>query len=335
MKAIQQNKSQPGFTIVELLIVIVIIGILATITIVAFNGIQNRARASEASSALSQAVKKIKVWQVDNSDQTPIDLATAGVTNSTSVTYQYKPGTNGSYCITATSGSVSYKVTESTQPNSGGCAGHGTGGVEPITNLATGGRGTAFQHTAGTFGFRSDRYTADQDYSLLTGISTPVPDLSTAVRTTWKTTATDSRGFQIGQNTDITITSGYPIAANKTYMVSVYGRGNFSSNMAAMLMCRLRDSSGATLATLLNNIVITSSWQRYSLQLNTPSNTSTLVCRLTLSGTSPAVTIGNSLDATGLMLTEGSSLYNYADGNSQGWDWNSAPNNSTSSGSPL
>ena len=38
-----------GFTIVELLIVIVVIAILAAITIVAFNGIQERARASAVS----------------------------------------------------------------------------------------------------------------------------------------------------------------------------------------------------------------------------------------------------------------------------------------------
>ena len=34
------SKSKSGFTIVELLIVIVVIGILAAITIVAYNGIQ-------------------------------------------------------------------------------------------------------------------------------------------------------------------------------------------------------------------------------------------------------------------------------------------------------
>ena len=37
------NQKQSGFTIVELLIVIVVIGILAAITIVAYNGIQTRA----------------------------------------------------------------------------------------------------------------------------------------------------------------------------------------------------------------------------------------------------------------------------------------------------
>lgn len=51
-----QLKSK-GFTIVELLIVIVVIGILASITIVAFNGVQNRAKSTTASS-LAQSVRK-------------------------------------------------------------------------------------------------------------------------------------------------------------------------------------------------------------------------------------------------------------------------------------
>jgi len=39
---------QQGFTIVELLIVIVVIGILAAITIVSFNGVQDRAKTTQA-----------------------------------------------------------------------------------------------------------------------------------------------------------------------------------------------------------------------------------------------------------------------------------------------
>lgn len=52
-------KRQTGFTIVELLIVIVIIGILATITIIAYNGIQSRARVSSVQSTLESVNKTI------------------------------------------------------------------------------------------------------------------------------------------------------------------------------------------------------------------------------------------------------------------------------------
>lgn len=48
-----------GFTIVELLIVVVIIAVLAAITIVSYNGIQTRARASKMNSDIAQLNKAI------------------------------------------------------------------------------------------------------------------------------------------------------------------------------------------------------------------------------------------------------------------------------------
>lgn len=59
-------KNHSGFTIVELLIVIVVIGILAAITIVAFNGVQQRANNSKTSSALSTWMKTLNLYKVDN-----------------------------------------------------------------------------------------------------------------------------------------------------------------------------------------------------------------------------------------------------------------------------
>lgn len=55
-----------GFTIVELLIVIVVIGILAAITIVAYNGIQARANDSKTRSIARQIETGIKMWHADN-----------------------------------------------------------------------------------------------------------------------------------------------------------------------------------------------------------------------------------------------------------------------------
>jgi prepilin-type N-terminal cleavage/methylation domain-containing protein len=52
-----------GFTIIELLIVIVVIGVLAAITIVAFNGIQNRARDTQRLSDVKAIVKALESYK--------------------------------------------------------------------------------------------------------------------------------------------------------------------------------------------------------------------------------------------------------------------------------
>lgn len=55
-----------GFTIVELLIVIVVIGILAAVTIVAYNGIQKRARDAARTGDISSLMKAIEIYKADN-----------------------------------------------------------------------------------------------------------------------------------------------------------------------------------------------------------------------------------------------------------------------------
>ncbi len=60
------RQKQTGFTIVELLIVIVVIGILAAITIVAYNGIQNRANDTAIQSDLQNISKKLELYKADN-----------------------------------------------------------------------------------------------------------------------------------------------------------------------------------------------------------------------------------------------------------------------------
>ncbi len=55
-----------GFTIVELLIVIVVIAILAAITIVSYNGIQQQATNTKTTSALASWMKILNMYKVEN-----------------------------------------------------------------------------------------------------------------------------------------------------------------------------------------------------------------------------------------------------------------------------
>lgn len=57
---------QKGFTIVELLIVIVVIGILAAITIVAYNSIQDRANDSRRLSDAQSIIKSLQAYKALN-----------------------------------------------------------------------------------------------------------------------------------------------------------------------------------------------------------------------------------------------------------------------------
>ena len=76
------NTNQKGFTIVELLIVIVVIAILAAISIVAYTGIQARARTSSGQSLASQVEKKAQAYYTVKSNY-PATIAQFAATDAT------------------------------------------------------------------------------------------------------------------------------------------------------------------------------------------------------------------------------------------------------------
>jgi len=90
-----KSQSRGGFTIVELLIVVVVIAILAAITIVSYNGITASAEESAMKSALRTAANKVSIEQVKDGvypENLPNEIET-DIHN-----LQYTGGQN--YCIT-------------------------------------------------------------------------------------------------------------------------------------------------------------------------------------------------------------------------------------------
>jgi len=127
MIANRATENRRGFTIVELLIVIVVIGILAAITIVAFNGVQQRARTAAIQSDLNGNLKKLKLYQAENSSYpTAIDCSATPAASTiclkggggNDLTYY---GNGQSFCITATNGSTNGYISQSGSPETGTC----------------------------------------------------------------------------------------------------------------------------------------------------------------------------------------------------------------------
>ena len=81
-----KTQAQNGFTIVELLIVVVVIAILAAITIVSYNGITSRANTSSAQATASSLQKKIELFAADGPTgqypKVPADLTSAATSTS-------------------------------------------------------------------------------------------------------------------------------------------------------------------------------------------------------------------------------------------------------------
>lgn len=75
-----QFKRESGFTIVELLIVIVVIAILAAVSIVAYSGIQDRSNDSVVQTDLANFSKSLKLTMVDS-----VDPPSGGLTRSSGV----------------------------------------------------------------------------------------------------------------------------------------------------------------------------------------------------------------------------------------------------------
>ncbi len=288
----------------------VVIAILAAITIVAYNGINNRAKASAASSAAQQAAKKVMAYAVTNAEQYPAALSDAGVSDSGSTSYQYRVDNTGNpktFCLTATSQNVSFFVSNAiTSATAGACAGHGLNGVAPITNLVPNP-----SSESGTLAFS----TAGSGSGGGVSIDTSRADSGSRSARFTRTGGSGTSGIK---------SNAIAVSPNTAYRIGV---STYVESGAIPQWFAVDASYGSQVA--LSALGSTGSWRRASATYTTgPSQTTLMIYNLV---GADGVYYADSL----LIFQGGSSLSTaYGDGDSPGWMWNGSPNNSTSTGPP-
>lgn len=98
MQANNIKDSQHGFTIVELLVVIVVIGVLAAITIVSYTGITQRANVSSLQSDLANASQQLKLYQIlYDSYPTTLDTNNCPTAPNIDINYCLKPSSGNTF----------------------------------------------------------------------------------------------------------------------------------------------------------------------------------------------------------------------------------------------
>lgn len=118
-----------GFTIIELLLVVVIVGILVALTVVSYASISSKASQSSIQSDLINAAKQIQIYSESSNTGYPTSLSLlnggAGLKASNGGLYTYQFNNSVSprtYCVSETIGSTTYHIlNNSSSVSLGGC----------------------------------------------------------------------------------------------------------------------------------------------------------------------------------------------------------------------
>merc|ERR1712070_105750 len=108
-----RNLLEKGFTLVELMIVIVIVGILSGVALPTFLNQTSKAKVTEAQSKIASALKQAGAEFQTGSTFVGMDAANLGLTNTTDFTFECTPATTVSIsCVgTGRAGAVNLGAT--------------------------------------------------------------------------------------------------------------------------------------------------------------------------------------------------------------------------------
>jgi len=361
----QKRRFATGFTIVEIVIVIAIIGILVTITSVGYNAVVKNAQDASVRGDLQKLDDAFKQFALDSKGSFPdsaIELSSLGLkltkgsymtTNKANIYVCTNP-TNDEYAVVAMSKSGKRYMVKSEK------------GISEYTGAVT--------WNATTVNLAATCAAIDATYAGING------DVTGLVGTGWLAWTGVTDGDQYITNVianpslesgTLDSISGYygpPMtvdatkAAYGTYSAKVVTDtaavpqgfiwySNFASgpNLTYTCSVSLAGTAGKSVsvaARLFNpsnfyfsegqgskDIVLTSAWQRTSITFTTPAGTGYTGLQVRLAGSSQAA--GVTIWADGAMCAQTATNFAYADGGSAGWLWTGTAKTSASSGPGL
>jgi len=255
------NLRKSGFTIVELLVVIVIIGILAAITIVSYTGITQKATAASLQADLANASQKLKIWQLSESadgsfpntircdipdSATNLCIKTSGSNNLADGYSANNLTTPKTFSLTGTNSasSTSYIITQDTAP---------------VAVTGGGGSGT----TLTSVSISAPTMTVG---SMLTAMVSPV---AATTHLQWQSStmlAGPYSDIPVANGTTYTLTAG---DANHYIKVVANGTGTYTGTVTSDATAMVTSGSLAVSDPLNWMTVGTQVWGKYNLNVGT------------------------------------------------------------------
>ena len=309
--------TRKGFTIVEMVVVVAVVGILVTIGTIAYNGIQDQSRTVALKSDLTNIPGTLELFKKQSATGTyPATIEAANLPVSNGITYQYysdSTTTPVSYCVTGTVKSTSFYVSNANiRPSVGACPGHGVNGVPAITNLVKN------PQPSSSYWFPSSTSVGTTSFISVGGIPT--------VRSTRVSTG----NYALYSNRSDPVIAN--LEANETYTVLFRISSNATTNVVFQVGT---GTATASIASLARPISLTAgATQTIRHVFTTPTANVGAAAFNKIYWVDGEGAVGDYIDISRMMWVKGAYYGAFADGASSSWRWNGEPNASTSTGPP-